>query len=288
MGKIKLSIVIPAYNEGSNIGQVLDALLSTDIGKESEIIVVDDGSTDDTAKIAQAKGAKLIQHPYNKGNGAAIKTGIRNASGEIILFMDADGQNNISDINNMLEYMDKYDMVVAARGVDYGRSFIRKTANRFLNILAGYISGFRIPDLTSGFRIAKRSIMKEFLHILPNGFSYPTTSTLAFLLSGYSVKFVPTTSYTRGAGSKSKIRPFRHFFQFIIIIFRTIMLFGPLKIFLPISIILFSVGSIDLIYFFAGYLVVSKSSILFIMSGLIVFFFGLVADQVAHLRREPR
>ncbi len=288
MEKSKISVIIPAFNEAENIDSVIDQLHSQPCLQGAEMIVVDDGSIDRTGELAKAKGVKVIRHPYNKGNGASIKTGVRQAQGEILLFLDADGQHDLNLIQKMLELVTDYDLVIAARTTDFGRSWIRKLANYFLNALASYLSGFKIPDLTSGFRAAKKSVFKEYLHILPNGFSYPTTSTLAFLLSGYSVSFVPTTSFKRGSGTKSKIRPFQDFLRFIIIVARTVMLFGPLKIFIPVSSMLFLVGIIDLIYFFVNYLVIAKSSMLLILSSFIIFFFGLVADQIAQLRRQPK
>ena len=284
MERQKISIIIPAFNEEKSLPDVLLKLKGLE--EIDEIIVVDDGSQDNTAQIAEELGARVISHPYNIGNGAAVKTGVRNANGDILVFMDADGQHNPDDIPKLLAHADKFDMVVGARTKESKVSRFRSFGNFWLIKVANYLSGMKIPDLTSGFRAIKRDRMLEFLHILPNKYSYPTTITLALIQAGYWVKYVPLSTIQKRQEGKSSVKPFRDGLRFILIIMRIIMLFNPQKIFLPASFFMF-LGGIFLI----GYNIIQtgsiqESTILLMIVGTFTFFFGLLADQMAHIRRE--
>jgi glycosyltransferase involved in cell wall biosynthesis len=277
----KVSIVIPAYNEEHSIGKILEDLQS--LNTDFEILVIDDGSTDKTAQVAETYNIRVIRHPVNKGYGAALKTGFRNAEGEYILIIDADGQHKVKDITRLLEFIGPYDMVVGARTKKSKISLNRKLAQYVMKKTANYLSGQDIPDLNSGFRVMKKEPVLENIHILPNGFSFTTTITLAMLMGGYNLKYVPIETESR-IGS-SKIRPFRDGVNFILLILRTVSLFNPLKVFLPISALLMTLGIIDLLYEVIRYFNVSSASILLITSSIIIFFFGLLADQISAIRR---
>ena len=276
-----VTIIIPAHNEEEGIADVISGIKQ--LNKGYEIIVVDDGSTDNTYKLASDAGVKIIRHPYNKGYGAALKTGIRNATADVVLFIDADGQHKPSDVKKVLSYIEEYDMVVGARTKKSKISLLRRPGKRILSITANYLAGMKIPDLNSGFRTIKKDIAMEFMHILPNTFSFSTTITLALITSGYSVKYVPIEAPERVG--KSKIKPFRDGFRFILMIIRTISLFNPLKIFIPLSLILFLSGVSYLTFEIYSYDNISDTSILLIVSSLIIFFFGVLSDQVSVLIR---
>jgi len=280
----RISIIIPAYNEEEIIEQVIKRIKQ--VPGIWEIIVVDDGSSDNTAQIASRLGVKLFRHPYNKGNGAAVKSGLREASGEIVLFMDADGQHQPEDIEKLIKEMEQYDLVVGSRLPSSESSLFRRIGNSLLNKLSSYLAGIKIPDLTSGFRAARRERMLEFIHLLPNGFSYPTTTTLAFLKAGYSVKFVPIKALKRVG--QSKISLFQDGVKFFVIILKIITLFHPLKIFLPISLIFFLLGTGYAIYTMITQMDITDPSVLLISMAVIIFLVGLVSEQVAALRFEKR
>ena len=280
--KPDVAIIIPAHNEEEGIAEVINGIKQ--LNEEYEIIVVDDGSTDNTYKLASETGVKIIHHPYNKGYGAALKTGIRDAKADVLLFMDADGQHQPGDIKKVLPYIEEYDMVVGARTKKSKISLLRRPGKKILSITANYLAGMKIPDLNSGFRALKKDIAMEYMHILPNTFSFSTTITLALVTSGYNVKYVPIEAPERVG--KSKIKPFRDGFRFIMLIMRTIVLFDPLKVFLPMSIVLFLLGLPYLMYELVLHLDVPPSSILLIISSILIFFFGLLADQMSSLRRE--
>jgi glycosyltransferase involved in cell wall biosynthesis len=280
----RLSIILPAYNEEATIGDLIHRIRALSLDG-AEIIVVDDGSSDRTAEVASSAGAKVIKHPYNIGNGAAVKTGAKSAKGDVILLMDADGQHQPEDIPKLLEHIEGYDMVVGARGKRARVSLFRSLGNWFFIKVANYLSGEKIPDLTSGFRVIRRKRMEEFLHILPNRFSYPTTLTLSLIKSGYFIKYVMLDTIKNREEGRSKIKPFQDGIRFVIIIARIIMLFSPLRIFLPLSIIFFLVGTGLLIYNLVN-LNIQESTILFLLISVLMFSFGLLADQVAHIRRE--
>lgn len=282
--QLKLSIIIPAYNEEKKIQDVIDDIKNTRIN--DEIIVVDDGSSDNTFELAKRTGVKVFRHSYNRGYGAAIKTGIRNASGDVVLFIDADGQHKAEDIEKVIEPIQNYDMVVGARSKGSVISNFRRSGKMFMKKYASYLAGKEIPDLNSGLRAVKKDVALEFMHLYPNGFSLTTTITIACILSGYSVKYVPIETLERVG--KSKIKPFSDGFNFIMLITRTTMLFNPLKVFLPVAAVLMIFGVIDLLYEIIYYFNVSSASILLITSSIIIFFFGLLADQISEIRRMSK
>jgi glycosyltransferase involved in cell wall biosynthesis len=276
----QVSIVLPAKNEALVIGKTIARL--REFFPEFEILVVNDGSTDETATLATAAGARVISHPYSKGNGGAIKTGARAAKGEIIVFMDADGQHDPADIPRFLEALDSgYDMVVGARQEGSQASLGRGLANRLYNRLASYMTGHKIEDLTSGFRAVRAEKFREFLYLLPNGFSYPSTSTMAFFRSGYPVAYVPIHAAKR-VGS-SHIRLVRDGTRFLVIIFKIGTLFSPLKIFAPVSVLMFLMASAWYLHtlFHEGRF--TNMSALLYTGSVVVFLMGLISEQITAL-----
>jgi glycosyltransferase involved in cell wall biosynthesis len=278
------SIVIPAFNEGEAIGALVAALEAR--APWREILVIDDGSTDATAERARAAGARVIRHPYNKGNGAAVKTGIRQATGEYLLIVDGDGQHRAADAERLVARLGEYDLVVGARSSATQATSSRRLGNRFLNWLASYLSGSTIPDLTSGFRAARTAYLREFVHLLPNGFSTPTTTTLAFIKAGYSVAFEPVEADMRLG--QSKIRLIRDGVRFLLIVMKIVTLFSPMRVFFPISAASFALGAGYAVWTIATQSHVTNSSVLLIMLAVIVFLVGLVSEQIATLRFEGR
>jgi len=279
-----VSIVIPAYNEADVIGGVVAGLKAA--ARWREIIVVDDGSRDATGATATAAGAVVVRHPYNKGNGAAVKTGIRTATGEFVLIIDGDGQHPPEDACRLISRLGEYDLVIGARSTSTQATQTRRFGNGALNQLASYLTGRSIPDLTSGFRGARRDCLREFLHLLPNGFSTPTTTTLAFLKAGYNVTFEPVEA--RARVGHSKIRLASDGAKFLIIILKIITLFSPLRIFLPLSLASFALGAGYAVWTIATQSHVTNSSVLLIMLAVIVFLVGLVSEQISALRFEGR
>jgi len=277
-----VTIIIPAYNEEEGIADVIRRLKEL-YGEHYEILVIDDGSTDKTYEIAKSMNVRVIRHPYNKGYGAALKTGIRNASGEILVFIDADGQHKPEDIDKLLSYIGEYDMVVGDRGQISEIQLIRKIGKKIIGAVANYLAGMKIPDINSGFRAIKKNVAMEFLPILPNTFSFSTTLTLACIKAGYSVKFVPTRFHRRVG--KSKIKHFRDGVRFIVLILKTITLFDPLKVFLPTGIIIFSIGAVYALYTAITLFDIAEASVTLIVAGILIFLFGLLADQVSLMRR---
>jgi len=277
---LTLSIVIPAKNEGENLQALLPELRG--LYPDTEIIVVSDGSTDNTAEICNANDVKVITHVYSKGNGASIKSGARMATGDVIVFMDGDGQHKPSDISRLLDALgDDMDMVVGARNKESQASVGRLVANTFYNKLATWISGHPIQDLTSGFRAVRRKKFLEFIYLLPNGFSYPTTITMAFFRAGYSVQYIPIVAETRGG--KSHISILKDGMRFLIIIFKIGTLYSPLKIFLPTSMAFFFTGLGYYLYTFVTRHTFTNMSAVLFMSAVIVFLIGLVSEQVTAL-----
>jgi glycosyltransferase involved in cell wall biosynthesis len=277
-----VSVLIPAYNEGAVIGEIVARVRAA--APWREVIVIDDGSTDATAEQARGAGATVVRHPYNKGNGAAVKTGIREATGDYVLILDADGQHQPEDTRRIIAPLGEYDLVIGARSGATQASLGRRAGNAVLNWLAGYLTGRPIPDLTSGFRAARVSHLREFIHLLPNGFSTPTTTTLAFLKAGYNVLFVGIEARPR-VGT-SKIRFARDGFRFYIILLRVVTLFSPLRIFLPVSVAAFLVGALYAAWTIATQSHVTNSSVLLILFSVVVFLVGLVSEQIAALRFE--
>ena len=281
---VSTSIVIPAFNEEPAIGPLVAALRGS--AAWHEIIVVDDGSSDATSERAREAGATVVRHPYNKGNGAAVKTGIRQATGEFVLIVDGDGQHRAADAARLVSRLGEYDLVIGARSAGTQATHARLLGNAALNRLAGYLTGRKVPDLTSGFRGARRSQLREFLHLLPNGFSTPTTTTLAFIKAGYNVCFEPIEAGTR-AGS-SKIRLARDGVRFLMIALKIVTLFSPFRVFLPIALASFLTGAGYAAWTIVTQSHVTNSSVLLIMLAVIVFLVGLVSEQIAALRFEGR
>lgn len=287
MADESVSVVIPAKNEALGLQALLLALRST--LPNAQVLVVDDGSTDDTASIAREAGADVISHPYSKGNGAAIKSGARAAKGNVLVFMDADGQHKPSEIPKLLERLNSgYDLVVGARGKAAQASWGRWLANSVYNRFAGLFVGQPVADLTSGFRAVRAEMFREFLHMLPNGFSYPTTSTMAFFRAGYSVGFVAVEVEARAAGRKSHIRLLRDGARFLLIIFRVGTLYSPLKLFLPISVLFFAGGVGYYIYTFATVGRFTNGTGLLLITSVLVFLIGLVSEQITNLLYATR
>lgn len=279
-----VSVLIPAYNEARVIADVVTRVRAA--AGWHEVLVVDDGSADGTAGFAKAAGATVIRHPYNKGNGAAVKTGIRRATGDYILILDADGQHPPEDALRLVERLGEFDLVVGARSGSSQASLQRRVGNALLNRLASWLTGRPIPDLTSGFRAARRSCLREFLHLLPNGFSTPTTTTLAFLKAGYNVTFVAADAHAR-VGT-SKIRFARDGLRFYLILLRIVTLFSPLRVFLPLSVASFALGFGYAVWTIVTQSHVTNSSVLLILFSAVVFLVGLVSEQIAALRFEAR
>ncbi len=279
-----LSIILPARNEAPGLQRLLPEL--QELFPDAEIIVVDDGSTDATASLCSVETIKLIRHPYNKGNGAAVKTGARHASGDILVFMDSDGQHLAEDIPSLLESLEQgYDMAVGARNWSAQANVGRGVANKVFNTLASWIVNHEIPDLTSGFRAVTAAKFREFLHMLPNGFSYPTTITMAFFRAGHSVSYIPVSVQQRSSShdSASHISPISDGLRFLLIIFKVGTLYSPLKLFLPISVFFFLLGTSYYCYTFITAHRFTNMSALLLITSLLVFLIGLVSEQITNL-----
>ncbi len=275
-----LSVVLPARNEQDAVGRTVAAVRA--LYPDAEILVVDDGSTDDTPRVAAEAGAQVISRPYGMGNGAAIKTGARAARGDIIVFMDADGQHDAADIARLLQRINEgYDMVVGARDASSQASVGRGLANAFYNRLASWTTGHRIVDLTSGFRAVRAARFREFLHLLPNGFSYPTTSTMAFFRSAYAVAYVPIVAAPRIG--RSHIKPLRDGLRFLLIIFKIATLYSPLKLFAPAASAFLVLGLGWYLYTFRTQGRFTNMSALLLSAAVIVFLIGLISEQITNL-----
>jgi glycosyltransferase involved in cell wall biosynthesis len=276
-----ISIILPARNEAAGLALTLPRLRQ--LYPDAELIVVDDGSTDETSQVAESNGAQVLRSPYGMGNGAAIKRGTRSATGDILVFMDADGQHDPSDIARLLEKLEQgFDMAVGARDRSGQANVQRSIANGFYNRLASQMTGHYIADLTSGFRAVRAERFREFLHLLPNGFSYPTTSTMAFFRSAYSVAYVPIPVSKR-VGTSSHIRPFKDGIRFLLIIFKIATLYSPLKLFAPIALVFFVTGLGYYAYTFAMDHRLTNMSTLLFSASVIVFLIGLVSEQITSL-----
>lgn len=282
MESSRISIILPAFNEEINISNSIERIKQ--LYPDSEILVIDDGSTDNTAQNAKDAGAKVWSHPYNIGNGAAVKSGIRRATGDWLIMMDADGQHDPADIARLLEKKDEYDMVVGARTRDSQTSKHRDIANWTFNKLASYVSKFKVQDLTSGFRMVKRETALKFTYLLPNTFSYPTTITLAYLRSGRSVKYIPIQ--TKARKGKSKIKLVRDGIRFLLIITKIATLFSPLRIFLPVSFFFFLTGNCYYVYTYWTEHRFTNMSALLLSTAIIIFMMGLVSEQISHMRYD--
>ncbi len=278
---IDLSVVLPAKNEGENLSKLLPRLKA--VVPMAEIIVVDDGSSDDTVNICKENNVKFISHVYSKGNGAAVKSGARSAVGDVIVFMDGDGQHDPRDIPRLLETLESgYDMVVGARDSASQATAARGIANSFYNKFSSWMVGQKVEDLTSGFRVVRKKKFLEFLYLLPNGFSYPTTSTMAFFRAGYSVGYIPIKADKREG--KSHINIWRDGVRFLLIIFKVGTLYSPLKIFFPISLLQLFLGLGYYAYTFVEYHRFTNMSALLFTSSLLVFLMGLVSEQITSLQ----
>ena len=277
----ELSIILPAKNEAEGLAKTLPALRHA--YPDAEIIVVDDGSTDSTAQIAGELGAIVLSSPYSMGNGAAIKRGSRAANGDLLVFMDADGQHSAKHIGQLLAKLDEgFDMAVGARDGSGQANFHRGLANAFYNRLATHMTGHRIDDLTSGFRAVRADKFREFLHLLPNGFSYPTTSTMAFFRSAYPVAYVPIP-VARRVGNGSHIRPIKDGIRFLLIIFKIATLYSPLKLFAPIAGLFFALGVAYYGYTFFTVHRLTNMSTLLLSAAVIIFLIGLISEQITNL-----
>lgn len=274
-----ISVVIPAKNEQASIGSLVQQILQLDCVRE--VVVVDDGSTDQTGDVARSAGARVVRHPVSMGNGAAIKRGAREALSDWVLFMDADGQHQPAEINLLVQAASDSDMVVGARDAQGQASIWRRGANGFYNWFASKVTEYPIKDLTSGFRLVRREKFIRFLHLLPNGFSYPTTSTMAFLRSGYNVSFVPVNVLKREG--KSHIRPIKDGFRFLIIIFKIATLYAPLKVFVPVAIFHFLLGLFRYAYTFSTDGTFTNMSALLMVTSVQIFLIGLVSEQITSL-----
>jgi glycosyltransferase involved in cell wall biosynthesis len=283
MDKKSVSVIIPVFNETETIGEIIKEI--NGLYPDVEIIVINDGSTDETGARAREAGALVYSHPYNIGNGAAIKSGIRIASGQILVFMDGDGQHDPKDIENMLGFFPDYDMVVGARSRESHASWPRALANKLYNRFASYVTKFPVQDLTSGFRAIKTEIAQGFLYLLPNTYSYPTTLTLAVLRSGRSLKYFSVNTRLRQQG-RSKIKILRDGLRFFMIIIKICALYSPLRIFLPVSFFLFFTGLGYYLYTYALYGRFTNMSALLFTTSVTIFMMGLISEQIAQMRFE--
>lgn len=278
----EVTILLPAYNEEGVIGITIQRIRA--LHPDFEILVIDDGSSDDTMKEAMGAGANVWPHPYNMGNGAAIKSGLRCAQGEWVVMMDADGQHQPEDIARLLEYKDRYDMVVGARNRQSDTSVHRDLANWVYNKFASYVTQFKVEDLTSGLRLVRLSVARQFIYLLPNTFSYPSTLTLGYLRSGRTVKYVPIQ--TKARVGKSKIKLLKDGARFFLIITKIASLFSPFRVFLPISLAFFATGLCYYGYTFLTQGRFTNMSALLFNSAVIVFMIGLVAEQISQMRYD--
>lgn len=282
-----ISVIIPAFNEGVVIGNVIEKIRAVvnKLDKNHEIIVIDDGSADNTAQSARDVGATVIQHPYNIGNGAAVKTGIRHARGKILVTIDGDGQHDPNDIIKLVNQIGPYDMVVGSRNNESDTAAHRDLANMVFNSLATYVSGRKIEDLTSGFRAVKTHIARQFVYLLPNQFSYPSTITLSVIRAGYSLGYESIRFLRRDGKTKSKIKPMQDGMRFLMIILKIAVFYAPLKIFVPLSLFIFFLGvSYGLMRIFLLSAPYGQTSALLMSTAVLTFLVGLVSEQIAQLR----
>lgn len=281
--RYRLSIVIPVFNEAENLERLIRRIKALQL-PAAEIIVVDDGSSDGSADVAMAAGANVVTHPYNIGNGAAIKSGIRAAKGKLLLFMDGDGQHRPEDIPKLLAQSGTYHMVIGARAKGSKLRLHRYAANALYNLLASYVTQFKVKDLTSGFRVLSRLDALRFIDLLPNTFSYPTTLTLAFLRSGLTVNYVPIQTLYRSG--QSKISLLADGVRFLLIISKIATLFAPFRVFLPVSAFFFCTGLGYYLYTYVTQHRFTNMAVLLLTTAVIVFMLGLVSEQIALLRME--
>ena len=279
-----ISIVLPAKNEAAALAALLPRLKAAQ--PAAEIIIVDDGSTDDTAAVCAANGVRSVRQPYSMGNGAAIKRGAREAKGDTLVFLDADGQHDPADIGRLLARLDEgFDMVVGARDWSGQAGVGRGVANAVYNRLASWMTGFDVRDLTSGFRAVRAAKFREFIHLMPNGFSYPTTITMAFFRSAYALAYESLAVHQRVG--KSHIRPLRDGVRFLLIIFKIATLYSPLKLFVPTAIFFFLAGLANYLYTFVTVHRFTNMSLLLLSASVIIFLIGLISEQITALMYRP-
>lgn len=285
MNNCKISVVIPVYNEDKIIGEVIARLLEwlNNASFAYELIVVDDGSYDATRKILESiDGIQILTHPYNKGYGAALKTGVKHSTSDWIIFFDGDGQHDPGYIAELIKYFPMYDMVVGARE-GYKGPWIRQPGKKALHLLANYLVDFRIADLNSGFRLVKKESFNRFIHLYPDSFSLSTTITLAFIKAGLSVKYVPIHIYKRN-DKKSMVRP-RHALETFALIIRMIILFSPMKFFIPITLVFSLLAASSFIYDVV-HQNLTDTSVVLLIATILFLFLGILIEQVSALRRE--
>lgn len=286
----QLTVIIPAYNEAAGIEATLQELLEYTTDLHWKVLVIDDGSTDTTRVLCEQfiHRINLISHPYNKGYGASLKTGIKNATADYIAFYDSDGQHSPKDLRALWNSIGNSDMIIGARGKDSHQDWIRKPGKWILAKVANYLTGTKIPDLNSGLRVIKRDVMQNLLHLFPDGFSFSTTSTIAFMNMGYSVVYHPIIVKKRTG--RSTVNQFKHGSGTLLLILRLIVLFNPLKVFVPTSIIVFTLGLVHEIY--SGIIThinppkLIPSAFFMMITGILIFFFGLVVDQISEMRKH--
>ena len=277
-----LDIIIPAYNEEGSISETIRGIRDI-LGPDCRIIVVDDASEDNTAAVVKELGVKVIRHPYRLGNGASIKSGIRAATADLLLTMDADGQHSSKDIPKLIDQSGKFDMVIGAR--QFSRVSCRNFANKIYNLFASYVTRFKIEDLTCGFRLVKRSIALKHLYLFPNGFSYPTTITLSFLKTGRTIKYVPVATCARAKG-KSKISLFQDGAKFFLIIIKIATFFSPLRVFIPVSFFFFASGSLYYMFTFFTQHRFTNMAVFLLSNAVLIFMLGLVSEQISQLKMD--
>jgi len=280
-----VSIIIPAFNEEAALGALVREIRES--YPDFEILVVNDGSDDATAEVAAAAGARVHNHPYNIGNGASIKSGIRQARGEYLVFMDGDGQHKPADIQRLLDYLPQYDMVVGERDRRGQSSLFRACGNFLYNRLASYVTKFPVKDLTSGFRVIKADIAQQFIDLLPNTYSYPTTITLGVLRTGRSVKYHPL-DVRRRADGRSKVRLLPDGVRFLMMIIKICTLYSPLRVFLPVSAFMFLLGVGYYGYTFLSWGRFTNMSALLFTTSIVIFMMGMVSEQICQMRFEHR
>ncbi len=280
-----ITVIIPAYNEAAIIGDLVTEIKN--LYPDFETIVIDDGSDDETARVAQQAGATVYSHPYNIGNGAAIKSGIRKATGDVLIFLDGDGQHKPEEIADLIAHIPPYDMVVGARSTSDQASLGRAFGNKLYNWFASYVAKFSIKDLTSGFRAVKTRVARNFLYLLPNTYSYPTTLTLGVLRSGMSVRYIPIKTRRRKTG-KSNIRMLKDGVRFFMIITRICTLYSPMRVFLPVSFVMFAGGLINYVYTFFTRSRFTNMSVFLFVASIIIFMMSLISEQICQMRFERR
>ena len=285
MNAEKISVIIPVYNEGKAIADLVSKIKTC--YPDFDIIVIDDGSIDNTADAAQTAGARVYSHPYNIGNGAAVKSGIRVADGDILVFLDGDGQHDPEDIAELLRYLPQFDMVVGARSMGDQASVGRALGNKLYNWFASYVAKFSIKDLTSGLRAVKSTVARNFLYLLPNTYSYPTTLTLGVLRSGMSVKYIPIKTRKRKSG-KSNIKMVHDGVRFFMIITKICTLYSPMRVFLPVSFVIFMLGVINYIYTYLTRSRFTNMSVFMFVTAIIIFMMSLISEQICQMRFERR